>query len=135
MNTVKFSGVGYDGKGQLRATQKGTPVINFSVSDKIIHQSGKSYTSWFDCTAWGELANKIAGMEPCMLDIEAEAKLDCFEVNGEKRRKVRFTVREVNQAMETPENCQTSHTRGINANQEENSAMYQQPYCNDDIPF
>jgi len=130
MNTVKFQNVVYDGKGELRATNNGNKVAVFQVQDKKVFKSGKSYTNYFDCEAWGELGGKLVLMPPCVLEVEAEAKMDSFTTKkGEKRRVIRFTARSIEQAGEVSETCQTSHRGAENANTGE------QPYYDDDIPF
>ena len=124
MNVVKLSGE-YDGQAKLNATQKGTPVAKFQIKYEKTFQSGKKYPSWFNCEAWGELADKIASTGACSVTIEGELKQERWETkDGQKRNDVRITVSEF-QVLKTAEQ----------ATQDE-YAKYAQPEFDDtDIPF
>jgi len=128
MNVVQLSGE-YDGQAKLNATQKGTPVAKFQLKYEKTFQSGKTYPSWFNCEAWGELADKIASVQPGLVEITGELKQERWETqDGQKRNQVKITVNEL-QVLQTAE--QATHDPYAKYAQQEQ----QQEFDDTDIPF
>jgi single-strand DNA-binding protein len=84
---------------EMRATQQGTSICQFSIGVNRKFKSGESEkeeVSFFDCEAWGKTAENIAkyftkGMP---IFIECRPKQDTWDdkESGKKRSKVKFVV-------------------------------------------
>ena len=58
MNTITIAG--NTGKAaELRHTQKGEPVLGFSLADSRKLPNGEKVTTWFECSIWGARAEKL----------------------------------------------------------------------------
>jgi len=111
----------------LKQTQNSV-VINAQIESKKKFDSGKYYTSYFDCCAWGKTAERLATMEGLDVVVTAEPTQDRFEVNGEKRKAIKFNVKDIQELEGSSETAEQ-------ATQDE-YAKYAQPEFDDtDIPF
>jgi len=80
-------------KPTLRFTNSGLPVASFSVA--VSSKKGEEeYTSYFDCSAWGSLAENLsASLEKgARVFVEGNLTQDRFEKDGVKREKVVLTA-------------------------------------------
>ena len=58
MNVITIAG--NTGKAaELRHTQKGEPVLGFSLADSRKLPNGEKVTTWFECSIWGARAEKL----------------------------------------------------------------------------
>jgi len=80
---------------ELNATQTGKTVVNFSIA--INRRFNKDETDFFDCTAWGKTAEIIGEYlrKGNQVGINGELRQDRFEVEGQKRSKIKINVNQI----------------------------------------
>ena len=87
---------------ELRWTQGGTPVLNFSIAVSERRKNNQTggyddYTNWFDCVLFGNRAEKVSqyltkGTKVC---VEGHLRFSSWERDGNKRSKVDVIVEEL----------------------------------------
>jgi len=80
---------------ELNTTQTGKTVANFSIA--INRRFNKDETDFFDCTAWGKTAEIIGEYlrKGNQVGINGELRQDRFEVEGQKRSKIKINVNQI----------------------------------------
>lgn len=132
MNKVIISGE-IAGKIELKKTQTGKSLCNFSIMTKEKSQSGQELKSYFDCVAWGNLAERINN--ECFAGQYAtiEGKLSKSSYTNREGQKV-YKVSIYTQNIEMPVAMTSSHAiEGAMSQQQENYSNY--PEYGQAMPF
>lgn len=136
VNSVTLSG-NLGRNADLKYTQKGTAVSNFSIAVTEKFSSGDDKTHWFTCVLWGKLAEAVSQYLLKGAKVTVQGKLEVQEYEdkqGNKRSKTQVIVSnlDIHSSIGAPQSFEAAPNQ--------TSQPYKAPetpttFADDDIPF
>lgn len=129
------------GRCELRRTQNGTAVLNFSVAVEEYRSNGENYTSWISCSLWGKRADAIDNIMHVgdRVTVSGQLHEQRWETkNGDKRSQIELTVSEINIMSKNSPAEQAQDNAVVDAVDKAfpgAQVTEQQAYANEDLPF
>jgi len=124
----------------LRYTQGGTAITSFSIANNRRWKSSDGEktesVSFFNCTAWGALGEKVIsvyGKKGMQVAIEGRIEQQRWEKDGEKKSKIEIIVE--NFQFLSGKKEEGGAVRTDVQEPEQTGAMDNNPFGGDDIPF
>ena len=141
INSVTIAGnLGKD--AELRMTQSGSPVMNFSIAvnegRKDANGNWNDYTNWFNCVMFGNRAEKLVQYLKKGTKVALMGKLGYREwttKDGQQRNGVEIVVLDVEFMSKRNDDGYSKYDDGHSKARQEQAEYVQATYFDDDCPF